>query len=71
MGKDKAPEHEFFDVLTKRTAGDNTVKCNLCAHTFTGGPARMRAHILCISGKGVDACANFENTPQDVLDKLW
>ncbi|MCO5604284.1 hypothetical protein L7F22_058449 [Adiantum nelumboides] len=70
MGRVKRPEWQYVDQVKACKKGQWTCKCKFCGHTWDGGPARIRYHLLKIDGHGVGPCDQLPDAVKEVVTRL-
>ncbi|MCO5572487.1 hypothetical protein L7F22_026242 [Adiantum nelumboides] len=70
MGRVKRPEWQYVDQVKACKKGQWTCKCKFCGHTWDGGPARIRYHLLKITGHGVGPCDQVPDAVKEVVTRL-
>ncbi|MCO5550696.1 hypothetical protein L7F22_004186 [Adiantum nelumboides] len=70
MGRVKRPEWQYVDQVKACKKGQWTCKCKFCGHTWDGGPARIRYHLLKIAGHGVGPCDQVPDAVKEVVTRL-
>ncbi|MCO5593597.1 hypothetical protein L7F22_047612 [Adiantum nelumboides] len=70
MGRVKRPEWQYVDQVKACKKGQWTCKCKFCGHTWDGGPARIRYHLLKIDGHGVGPCDQVPDAVKEVVTRL-
>ncbi|MCO5589012.1 hypothetical protein L7F22_042976 [Adiantum nelumboides] len=70
MGRVKRPEWQYVDQVKACKKGQWTCKCKFCGHTWDGGPARIRYHLLKIAGHGVGPCDQVLDAVKEVVTRL-
>ena len=70
MGRDRRPEWAYVVQVKPLGKGQYTCKCKYCPHQWDGGPLRIRAHILGLTGYGVGRCVNAPANVKEICTKL-
>ncbi|MCO5603845.1 hypothetical protein L7F22_057998 [Adiantum nelumboides] len=70
MGHVKRPEWQYVDQVKACKKGQWTCKCKFCGHTWDGGPARIRYHLLKMAGHGVGPCDQVPDAVKEVVTRL-
>ncbi|MCO5605270.1 hypothetical protein L7F22_059450 [Adiantum nelumboides] len=70
MGRVKRPEWQYVDQVKACKKGQWTCKCKFCGHTWDGGLARIRYHLLKIVGHGVGPCDQVPDAVKEVVTRL-
>ncbi|MCO5591831.1 hypothetical protein L7F22_045824 [Adiantum nelumboides] len=70
MGRVKRPKWQYVEQLKPQKRGQFTCKCKFCGHTWDGGPYRIRAHLLSLSGHGVGPCESVPENVKEVVIRL-
>ncbi|MCO5613183.1 hypothetical protein L7F22_067459 [Adiantum nelumboides] len=70
MSRVKRPEWQYVDQVKACKKGQWTCKCKFCGHTWDGGPARIRYHLLKIAGHSVGPCDQVPDAVKEVVTRL-
>ncbi|MCO5574173.1 hypothetical protein L7F22_027955 [Adiantum nelumboides] len=65
---------EQVDILHKystKKGGSKRFKCKRCSVERSGGPNRIKEHLLHISGEGIDKCKNSSQTDRERMEREY